>query len=327
MRYFLGVDSGGTKTTAVLVDIEGNFVAQATAGPTDIINAGKASAVEEIKKCVEKVLFDSGASIKDIEYACFGMSGYGDVACAEQNIEEVVNSVLSYKRVIINDVRAALEGAIPLKAGAVILAGTGAMCMAKDNDGTVFRTDGWGEHIGDLGSAYYIGQMGLRSVFKAYDGREKIKTLLVEKAKEYLLENGEEDTDIRRIVDNCKGGNIRSYIAGFSKKVDEAAKENDEISVNILENAAEELFCSLKSVVENAKLKKISEKVSVSFAGSVFKSEIMCEKLTCLIENEGYVLEESEFSPEYGAVIYAAGKVFDTSELKNFVGNLSENKL
>ncbi len=326
MRCFLGVDSGGTKTKAVVTSVDGITLGYALAGSTDIVNAGRKNAVLEICGCVNTAMEMANVRIGDIEFSCFAMSGYGDVVSAYEDINEVVDSVVSGSRLIINDVRAALEGAFPLTAGAIVLAGTGAMCMAKNESGEIFRTDGWGEHIGDIGSAYYIGQMGLREAFKSYDGRSTEGELL-RKAREYSSENAGNvcDADIKNIIDSCKGKNIRAYIAGFGKKVDEAAESGDATAMGILEDAAGELFASLKAVVRKSGIKSGDKKIKVSLTGSVFNSEIVKSRLIERISGEGFEYVAPVLSPEYGAVIIAASCVLDEGGLRVFLSNLVEN--
>ncbi|HDG62580.1 MAG TPA: ATPase, partial [Thermotoga sp.] len=52
MRYFLGVDGGGTKTQAVLVTEDGELVSERTGGPTNILENGE----ETFRKNLEDIL-------------------------------------------------------------------------------------------------------------------------------------------------------------------------------------------------------------------------------------------------------------------------------
>ena len=56
----LGIDGGGTKTTAAIVDLSGRLVAVAQAGPSNIDDIGAAAAQQNISAAVQQARQEAG---------------------------------------------------------------------------------------------------------------------------------------------------------------------------------------------------------------------------------------------------------------------------
>lgn len=124
-------------------------------------------------------------------------------------------------------------GALGERHGVVVAAGTGVVTLAVGPSASA-RVDGWGHLLGDFGSAFWIGQAGLRAAMRAYDGRGETTALLdrmrrssPDPASAYR----ELQADPRRV----------SRIADFAHEVDEAAAIGDVAAYHILADAAAEL--------------------------------------------------------------------------------------
>ncbi len=57
-----------------------------------------------------------------------------------------------------------LKDAFSGKAGSILIAGTGSIMFGKDEAGEIHRVGGFGRFIGDEGSGYRIGRIGLNAV-------------------------------------------------------------------------------------------------------------------------------------------------------------------
>jgi len=319
MDFYLGVDSGGTKTRTVVVDADGGLRASSTMGATDIFNTGVDEAKRILEASISEVLETADIRRDDLTFSCFGMSTYGDIPARMPTIEEIVKSCISRDYTIINDVRAALEGAHPLRPGVVLLVGTGAMIMGKDSDDNCFRIDGWGENVGDLGSGYYIGRRGLQEAFKAYDGRNPQGGALLEAARENMCESG----DLREIIQRCKGNNSRSYIASFCRQVSELADKGDKVSFAIIEGAADEVFLSLETISGRIE----DPRINVSYAGGVFQSGAFSSLLNRKVNgSDRYRWSDPVTDPAFGAVIMAIKKGRRTGYIKIVERLLQKNR-
>ena len=80
---------------------------------------------------------------------------------------------------------AALYGGTLTGCGVILIAGTGSVCFARNQQGQIWRTGGWGHLIGDEGSAYAVSAAMLRAVLMECDGRGE-KTLLTPLVMEKL---------------------------------------------------------------------------------------------------------------------------------------------
>ncbi len=315
MRYFLGVDGGGSKTLASIVDEYGKEVGKGVSGSIDILNESDEEFRLNLSNAINEALEKAEITLKDLSFSCFGIPAFGDGVGIEDKVKEFISNMGVSSFIVVNDVRVALEGAFPESKGAILLAGTGAMVMAKDENNNLFRIDGWGEHVGDLGSGYFIGQLTLRKAFKEYDGRLN-KTEFLNMVKEFAGVS-----DLTEILGRCKGSNVRKYIANFSKVACKAAEEDVEVGKEILDTAIHELVESVKAL---RKVLKFTNSMPLSTAGGVFKCRYISEKFKEAVENlQDIMLFERDFEPHQGAVIMAAKKLLNDQEMKRFYQGLS----
>jgi N-acetylglucosamine kinase-like BadF-type ATPase len=317
MHFYIGVDSGGTKTQTVLVNADGQLLASHLAGSTDIFNIPEKRAKKILSSSIEKVLGQAGIEKKQVDYSCFAMSTYGDIPNRMNLIENISAFASPSAHVVVNDVRAALEGAHPLAPGIVVLIGTGAMIMGKDQQDRISRVDGWGENVGDLGSGYYIGRRGLQEAFKAYDDRNPVASPLLEAALLHMTKNG----DLFSIIERCKGSNSRGFIAGFCQYVTQLADAGDEIASMIIDESLSEIRLSIQTII-----KKISsKKIRCSYAGSLFKCRSFKKGLDKIVEKESrLVLKPASVNPSLGAVILAVKK-HQPEKYETIIKNIIKN--
>ena len=76
MRYFLGVDVGGTKTQALIADESGYALALGEGGPGNHEEVGYAGLANAMRQAVDQALARSGISMQQIAGAGFGVAGY-----------------------------------------------------------------------------------------------------------------------------------------------------------------------------------------------------------------------------------------------------------
>lgn len=318
----MGVDGGGSKTFAVIVDEYGHEMGKGVSSSIDILNESEEEFQEHLFSAVDNALKEANLKIKDLSFACFGVPAVGDVEGIEDEVSPFIENLKIRNFIIVNDVRVALEGAFPFGKGAILLAGTGAMVMAKDERDRILRIDGWGEHVGDLGSGYFIGQLALREAFEEYDGRAK-RTPFLEKIRKYA-----NVSDLREVLVHCKGANVRKYIASFSKIVCEAEKESVGPAKKILDQAVDELVKSVKALPN---VMSIEFYIPLSPVGGVFNCNYVIKEFKRRMSNFSKVnLLEKEFEPHIGAAIMAAKKRLNKEELlklyQGLGGKQSENR-
>lgn len=178
--YILGLDSGATNTTALLVDEELNILGHTESGPGNYYVAGKKSAEQNIKEAINKSIEQSGINRSDKIHAGLGI-GNIDTDHDYEIVSELIDGLnfINNKK-IVNDSKVAHYALTAGNAGISIVAGTGA--IAYGDDGTSeSRANGWGWLIGDRGSAFYTARQGLQKAAMAYDGRRP-DTILIDRA-------------------------------------------------------------------------------------------------------------------------------------------------
>ena len=216
--HVAGIDGGGTRTRAVLVDPSGRICSWALGGSGNfqaIGLSGLESLMEELLGALE---WRGGG---DSLAMCLGLAGAGRID--EQ--EEIADMVRARGWAG----RAALEGAHGGRPGLIAISGTGSIVLGKNDVEKECRAGGWGPLLGDEGSGYCIGLDGLRAVFRARDGWGE-ETQLTEDLKEEL-EIEHWDEAVRQVYSGTWG---RDRIAALGPRVFAAVRDGDQVAREII---------------------------------------------------------------------------------------------
>jgi N-acetylglucosamine kinase-like BadF-type ATPase len=266
---FIALDTGKTKTIAMMFDSNLDILCSVLAGPVDI-TLSRETILTNITKAVDTCLKISKLGLDKVDLIVFSWAGLDtkkDFELAWSYIKE-----LGYplnKVVIEHDAVAAFYAVTWGEPGIAVIAGTGAIAFGMDRRGRRARSSGWGWLIGDEGSASWIALQALNAASRAYDGRGP-KTTLVERIKQFF--NVEDLLDIVTIIYRIDLTDI-SKIALLAKIVDEEAEKGDEIARSIMVKAGEELALATYNVAQ--KLDMLNESIIVGGVGSVFNSRIV----------------------------------------------------
>lgn len=301
-NLYLGVDGGGTKTHVILISNERHLVAEGFAGASNPLRVGVETAVSNIVKAAEAACDYANRSRGDIVSAALGLAGVR----REDLRGRVRDSFFSRLRVknieVMTDAAAALYGVTLGRAGLVVIAGTGSVCMGRNAGGEIETAGGWGPLAGDEGGGAGIARSALQAVAKASDGRAP-QTDLSDAAIEYFRAGRLEDLAVAiyaPTIDNAK-------IAGFARLVVEIAETGDPIAVEILRAAGRELGLAAEAVVEKLKLKR--QKFPVGCVGSIFKAgELISASLIETIHKSApkAFLAEPKLVPAHAAALLAS---------------------
>jgi len=301
--YILGIDGGGTKTVAVLVDSEGRFIRTVESGPTNYVQHGREYVVSQISELVKNLRIEGR-----ISSLCVGLAGVGRSSDLEEVNEAVSSLGVAEKSEVVTDGLIALYAATGGQAGVVLISGTGSIAWGFDGKARVERSDGWGYLLGDLGSGFDIGRSAMVAALEAYDGRGE-HTSLLPAMLQYFGAGSPDD-----VIKNVYGKQPAvPLIAGFAPLVIREAKNGDRVASRILDNAARHLSDSARAV-----MRKLSVPIgNVYVEGGIFKDELMRFKLQ---EKLSVRVAISALSPVMGAVIRAAqnyGIVTDEKFMEN----------
>lgn len=180
MGYIVGVDGGGTKTTAVVTDATGAVIGLGRGGAGNYQTIGLDNATDAIASAIggaiQEAASTGGIAPADLDnelIVVLGLAG-ADRPRDKANLQKALMAKLPAKPrylVIENDARIALAGATGGKPGVVLIAGTGSIALGIDEQGQTIRCGGWGPILGDEGSGYAMGKAALIAVMRDYDGR------------------------------------------------------------------------------------------------------------------------------------------------------------
>jgi len=171
MAYYLGVDGGASKTAALVTDDNGRALGDGLAGPSNHLRVGIETAARNIERAVNRALVAADVASREIAWTYCGIAGADHPA----HRQEVVDSLSVFfprgNFTVDNDARIALSGAVGFGAGIVVIAGTGSVCVGRNDAGDEARAGGWGPLVGDEGSGFAIARAGLAAILRAFDGR------------------------------------------------------------------------------------------------------------------------------------------------------------
>lgn len=179
MRYVIGIDGGGTKTTAILATAEGRVVGSGSGGPGNFQAVGEAAVRAAMATAVDAALRDAEAVAREgVVAVAAGLAGL-HVHADYERFAAIAGALLPTARVtIVNDGQVALAAATGGRPGIVVVAGTGSIGFGVDAAGRYERCGGWGYLIGDEGSAYAIVRHALHAASYAADGRAPASALV-----------------------------------------------------------------------------------------------------------------------------------------------------
>jgi len=261
MRYVLGVESGQTSTTAVILDETGILLGIGQSG-----NAFPAGAVgdqgsERLRRSVLEAIQTAVvmADLQNARIAAAFLSLTTDTDTARNSLAAAVPA----EQLFFGDAaRSAFYAVTFGRPGAVVIAGTRAAAYGVSRDGKQARSGGWGMPTGDAGSSQWIALHGVAACCRSADGIEAPTQMLPLLLKHFAA------ADLRRVRDRLTLPEIYSDLPALAEIVHLAAAQGDAAARRILREAGKELAFSLLAVLKSLGLQ--NESVTVGAVGEVF---------------------------------------------------------
>src|SRR6185503_16693185 len=173
MGRVLGIDGGGTRTRASIVDGE-QVLASAEHGSIKRLRVGAKAAEANLRAILEDVFAQAG--VKGVRAASVGVA-----SASMPGVKQWITGVFAEFGVehseVVGDEVIALDGAFKGGAGILQIAGTGSNCIGRAPDGGRESAGGWSSRLGDEGSGYWIGLHAVRRGLRAYDREEPTRIL------------------------------------------------------------------------------------------------------------------------------------------------------
>ncbi|HNX04170.1 MAG TPA: BadF/BadG/BcrA/BcrD ATPase family protein [Opitutales bacterium] len=189
MTLYCGVDGGGTRTRALLVDERGAFLGYGASGASNPKAVGLDGSARSVCEALQRAFREYTGKDEDIQLF-LGLAGVrtgADRTAVMTAFSEPLDAVgLGGTRVAIgHDLDVAHAAALGGEPGVVLVAGTGSAALGRDATGRTRQAGGWGWYIDDPGSGYWLGYQAMRAAARSCDGRGPM-TVLEEKVRAFL---------------------------------------------------------------------------------------------------------------------------------------------
>jgi N-acetylglucosamine kinase-like BadF-type ATPase len=268
MSAVLGIDGGGTRTRASIVDGE-RVIAFGENGSIKRLRVGAEIAEENLRALLKDVFAQAG--LHSVKAASAGVA-----SATMPGVTEWITAVFEdfgvERSEVVGDEVIALDGAFKGGPGILQIAGTGSNCIGRAPDGGRESAGGWSSRLGDEGSGYWIGLHAVRRALRALDREEPTGVLEVvgelwgTKTIEELVNLG----------DSTPGPDF----AALAPAISQLAEEGDAVAMGVLGQAATDLVESVLLVRAKLRRKhKLTAEVPVAWIGSVIgKSHLVREQ-------------------------------------------------
>jgi N-acetylglucosamine kinase-like BadF-type ATPase len=261
-RAVVGVDGGGTKTRAVILDLNDQIIGEGVAGPSNPLRVGITNAAAAVREAIDNACEAAHVRRSDLVAAEIGLAGASRNELRAR-MREALISLGIREIIVVGDADIALYGATEGAPGLIVIAGTGSICCGINARRKMLCAGGWGPLAGDEGGGAWVARRALRAIAHATDGRGA-STSLTAAAIAYFHVSDANDLSTAIYAPTI----TNERLAGFGKFVIEAARAKDRIAREILAEAGRELGSAAAAVIRNLKLER--ETFQVAYTGGVF---------------------------------------------------------
>ncbi len=311
--YFLGVDSGGSKTSFVLADAQGRVRARHRSGSGGFLSSGEDRIGAMLAEGVAAVCQRAGITPARIAAAALGFPGYGEAPGSAAALDRLVAAVLGPGRATCScDSYLGWAGSLALEPGINIIAGTGSICYGVRADGATARSSGWGAYC-DEGSCRWLGSRLIQAFTQQADGRRPRTALYELFRTHYQLSD-----DLHFIGPlNHELGGDGARTARLQVLLKEIYDAGDPVAAALYRQAAAQLHRAIRSVARQLGL--LGQAHRVSYSGGLFRAgACILDPLRHRVEATGATLRPPRFEPDLGAVLVAMRRVTPGLDLTTF---------
>ena len=275
--YLLSMDGGGTATIVYVADREGKILSRLVGGPMN----PNGSAKSQVRRTLEERFVRLEAEGYEAAQ-CLGV-GLGVAGISNPSVRSFLEGIFRsggfdcYLGFWGDDETALAANLKPGEPGAILIAGTGSICVGLDGKGNRVRAGGYGSIMDDGGSGYAIARDMMAAVVRADDGRGARTPLTELVYKELGVEDMSELIRFLYAPERTKG-----EIAALAKLITPAAEQEDPEALRIMETAAWELFR-----LSDAVLSRLPQGAKLIYSGSVLKkNHWISQRVLALLEGK-----------------------------------------
>lgn len=294
----IGIDGGGTHSTAVAAYPDGRIAAVACGGGLNFHNVGVEIVRQRMEDMVAQLCSHSGCAA---EAVCVGLSAL-DAPADDATLSTFTTGTLKKDQLDLqSDAYIALMGLTQGKPGVIVICGTGSMLLMVDAQGVQHASGGWGYLLGDAGSGYTLAREGLLAAIDHAEGLGDATPLLQDALDYFRLSTP------RGLIDRIYApGFTPDQLAGFARCVLARAQEGEAVSSAILRRNMERLARHAATLIALR-----PEASCVGLYGGVFAHSdtartLFADALRRLTPQVQIV--SPEYPPELGALIHLFAK-------------------
>lgn len=299
-EHYIGIDAGGSKSEAVIVDMDNRILAQGIFEGMNVRQMNPNVISRIVKTIVDDMTYRAGLLPYHAGLTILAAAGAGDEKIRDQ-AEYACKGRMPEQHVrVITDAEAALAAAFGSESGIVVISGTGSIAWGQDKTGRVMRSGGYGYILGDEGSGFWIGREALRRCLDGFHRGEDLP--LAEKICGLW-----DIDDVYQSVSVVYNDEKPAFKAGqLTPVVFEEAESGDQTCREILSAAASELMKLADNVAHAG---DFNQPVNLCFSGSVAQKLQKKDYFDEMVSAVNYNLMNSQYSLAVGAVIAGKSKV------------------
>ncbi len=253
MKYFIALDSSGSKTDSVLFDQNGNVIARDYSKGANAFDIGPQEAIKRLCDTIDR-LFEAvpeGGEVAAIFGSVSVIFFYPEI---QEKVSKHVGGIPCKLDSIVSSVMAAVLGK---EDGVCIISGTGAYCCIREKGQHRRYLGGSGYLLDTGGSGFELGRQAMIAAQRDLDGRG-VKTMLTQLIQEDV---GESVIDHLPVI--YAGG--RPYIAAFAPHVFTAYAQRDAAAIEIFNRGVD---CFVESL--HTAYRMLDHPFKVAVGGGIF---------------------------------------------------------
>ena len=164
MKYFLGTDTGMTKSHAILADENGNALGFGSGGPGNPQGIGFDNLVQLLDELTTQATTQAGVTRDQIAGVGFGLAGYDWPSQREKFLKLVEPLGFNAPIEFANDTTVGLLAGSSEGWGVAVVSGTSCNCRGRDRSGREGRVTGYSFMLGEYGGGTEIVMKAVQAV-------------------------------------------------------------------------------------------------------------------------------------------------------------------
>ena len=310
---YIGVDIGGSKTEAILVDASAQILARVQAGPGNWEGIGLEAAARLYRAVVDQLLQQGGVAPTHVLAHGWGIAGL-DWPSDDARLRPILTDLLPGTPFqMVNDAYLPLRAGSRFAYGVGVIAGTGSTVVGIGPSGAQFRTFGLGSMWGDFDGARGIAYAACQQLTQAYytqAGPSLLATALAEWSG-YAT--------IPALAEAVSRDEFDQNIATFAPYVMRAASDGDAIAIRVIQQAAELLATNATNVARQVDLVAMDFDVVLAGGVATGANATFYERFSSILHQHAPAAQVKKLAcrPVVGAVLLACDLI-DSSNVQLF---------